>query len=88
MVPATPAASAPYVNLQRNLNYARSLATAGQHLAQLDVRSFEVDDVFRAAWVQAVAALDHWVRQEVRYRMLRLAANPAAPSRPGSPRSP
>jgi restriction system protein len=73
---AAPAVSDPFINLQRNLNYARSLATAGQHLAQLDVRSFEVDDVFRAAWVQSVAALDHWVRQEVRYRMLRLAGQP------------
>ncbi|MEW2378835.1 hypothetical protein AB0883_22420 [Micromonospora sp. NPDC047812] len=68
--------SAPFVNLQRNLNYARSLATAGQHLDQLKVGAFEVSDVFRAAWVQSVAALDHWVRQEIRARMLRLAARP------------
>ncbi len=31
---------------------------------------------FRAAWVQGVAALEYWVRQEVRTRMMRLAANP------------
>ena len=63
----------PFADLQRNLNYARSLATAGQHLAQLEVGAFEVPDVFRAAWVQGVAGLDHWVRQEVRIRMRRLA---------------
>lgn len=63
----------PFADLQRNLNYARSLATAGQHLAQLGVGAFEVPDVFRAAWVQGVAGLDHWVRQEIRIRMLRLA---------------
>lgn len=68
--------SGPFVNFQRNLNYARNLATAGQHLAQLKVGAFEVDDVFRAAWVQAVAALDHWVRQEIRVRMRRLAGQP------------
>jgi restriction system protein len=66
----------PFTDLQRNLNYARSLATAGQHLAQLKVGAFEVPDVFRAAWVQGVAGLDHWVRQEVRTRMLRLARRP------------
>lgn len=66
----------PFANLQRNLNYARSLATAGQHLAKLEVGAFEVADVFRAAWVQGVAGLDHWVRQEVRICMLRLARRP------------
>ncbi|MEV4490689.1 hypothetical protein AB0K04_11305 [Micromonospora coxensis] len=79
---ATPASpdelSEPFANLQRNLNYARSLATAGQHLALLQVGAFEISDVFRAAWVQSVAALDHWVRQEIRSRMLRLAAQPGA----------
>jgi restriction system protein len=57
-------------NLRRNLDYAFSLATAGHHLQKLKVEAFEVSDVFRAAWVQAVAALDHWVRQEVHERML------------------
>jgi hypothetical protein len=36
----------------------------------LKVQSFDVTDVYRAAWVQGVAALDHWVRLEVRERML------------------
>lgn len=63
----------PFANLQRNLNYARNLAMAGHHLDQLQVGAFEVPDVFRAAWVQGVAALDYWVRQEIRARMLRLA---------------
>lgn len=63
----------PFENLKRNLEYARSLAQAGDHLDQLDTRSFKVADMFRAAWVQGVAALDYWVRQEVRARMLWLA---------------
>jgi hypothetical protein len=71
-----PEESEPFTNLRRNLDYARRLATAGQHLARLKVGAFEVSDVFRAAWVQGVAALDHWVRQEVRTRMLRLVRQP------------
>jgi restriction system protein len=66
----------PFANLKRNLEYARSLAQAGDHLDQLDARSFDVTDMFRAAWVQGIAALDYWVRQEVRTRMLWLANRP------------
>lgn len=85
--PALPVASLPVVeesakpsdNLRRNLNYARNLATAGSHLEKLGVTGFEVKDVYRAAWVQAVAALDHWVRQEIHERMLILADQPHKP---------
>jgi restriction system protein len=69
----------PFANLKRNLEYARSLAQAGEHLDQLDTRSFKVADMFRAAWVQGVAALDYWVRQEVRAQMLWLANRPEEP---------
>jgi hypothetical protein len=81
--PAVPEDQQPIVTLQRNLSYARTLASAGQSLADLKVGAFEVTDVFRAAWVQAVAALDHWVRQEVRARMLRLASTSAGPKPAG-----
>ncbi|MDQ7908578.1 hypothetical protein RB614_29010 [Phytohabitans sp. ZYX-F-186] len=64
-------------NLRRNLSYARSLATAGSHLERLGVTGFEVKDVYRAAWVQAVAALDHWVRQEIHERMLAMVGDPS-----------
>lgn len=80
-LPATTGQASPTSaidNLRRNLGYALSLATAGLHLQRLKVGAFEVSDVFRAAWVQAVAALDHWVHQEIHDRMLLLAA--AAPS--------
>lgn len=69
----------PFANLKRNLEYARSLAQAGDHLDQLDTRSFKVADMFRAAWVQGVAALDYWVRQEVRSQMLWLVNRPEEP---------
>jgi len=69
-------------NLKHNLDLARSLAEAGKHFSELGASLFEVDDIFRAAWVQAVAALDHWVRQEVHTRMLELAKQwqPTRPS--------
>jgi hypothetical protein len=69
--------SAAARNLRRNLSYARNLATAGSHLERLGVTGFEVRDVYRAAWVQAVAALDHWVRQEVHERVLAMVDDPA-----------
>jgi hypothetical protein len=62
----------PFDNFRRNLDYARSLADAGRRFGELRIGLFEIDDVFRAAWVQAVAALDHWVRQEVHSRMLEM----------------
>lgn len=62
----------PADNLRRNLAYARNLAEAGGALAQLAPASFDPDDMFRAAWTQAVTALDWWVTQEVRERILKL----------------
>jgi restriction system protein len=75
--------SAAYDNLSRNLNYARNLTAAGSHLEQLKVSLFEVTDVYRAAWVQAVAAIDHWVHQEVCDRMVRLSLDPTSKKPPG-----
>lgn len=77
---STPAAvpTTAMENLRRNLDYSNSLAQAGHHLQQLQVGLFEVSDVFRAAWVQSVAALDHWVHQEIRERMLDLATKPSS----------
>jgi hypothetical protein len=72
----------PMENLRNNLDYAMSLATAGHHFQQLQVASFEVSDVFRAAWVQAVAALDHWVHQELKVRMLALMLTPPSARTP------
>jgi hypothetical protein len=51
------------------VSWAASIHPGFEPLFHRDI--VRVDDVFRAAWVQSVAALDHWVRQEVRYRMLR-----------------
>ena len=77
-----PSTVSPVDNLRRNLRYARDLAAAGSHLEALGVTAFEFRDVYRAAWVQAVASLDHWVRQEIATRTLRLLDEPDLPRPP------
>jgi hypothetical protein len=63
----------------QNIEYARRLVNGGERLAQLRVGAFDVDDLYRAAWTQAVAALDHWVTREIVDRAVALAENPNAP---------
>ncbi|MFX0581339.1 hypothetical protein [Nocardia nepalensis] len=58
-----------------NINYARGLVKAGQSLADLEVTSFDTGDLYRAAWVQAVSALDHWLHEEIFARVAELADN-------------
>ncbi|WP_329086707.1 hypothetical protein OG979_26855 [Actinomadura citrea] len=68
-----PEATEAFLEFQQNLNYARQLVEGGRRLAQLKVGAFDVDDLYRAAWVQAVAALDHWVTGEIVDRAVVLA---------------
>ncbi|MET9028328.1 hypothetical protein ABZW96_22295 [Nocardia sp. NPDC004168] len=58
-----------------NINYARDLVKAGQSLADLKAGAFDVGDLHRAAWVQAVSALDHWLHEEIYSRVRVLADN-------------
>jgi hypothetical protein len=62
-----------YQDLEENLEYARDLIRAGRHLERLEVRAFDVADLYRAAVVQTVSALDHWVHSEVYDRAVGLA---------------
>ncbi|MFI6993700.1 hypothetical protein [Nonomuraea wenchangensis] len=64
---------------QRNLGYARQLVHGGRNLERLGVAAFDVTDLYRAAWTQAVAALDHWVTKEIIDRAVALAQRPGAP---------
>ncbi|QUQ62332.1 DUF4268 domain-containing protein [Kutzneria sp. CA-103260] len=64
-----------FSELQSNLEYARDLVTGGQFLESLKVGVFDVAELYRAAWVQAVSALDHWVHREVYDRALAFALN-------------
>ncbi|WP_169946304.1 MGMT family protein [Microbispora sp. H11081] len=76
------AAPAAFEQFQQNIEYARQLVNGGRSLEQLGVGSFDVTDLYRAAWTQAVAALDHWVTREIVDRALSLALNPRVPRPP------
>ena len=68
-----------FAELRGNLDYARDLIRGGQHLERLQVGAFDVTDLYRSAWVQAVSSLDHWVHREVYDRALGFALNPHVP---------
>lgn len=61
--------------LRNNLEYARDLVRGGQFLERLQVGAFDVADLYRAAWVQAVSALDHWIHRELYERALGFVLN-------------
>ena len=71
--------SLAFVELRSNLAYARDLVRGGQNLELLQVQAFDVADLYRAAWVQAVAALDQWVHRELYDRALGFALNVDVP---------
>ncbi|HEX7994454.1 MAG TPA: hypothetical protein VF506_11070, partial [Streptosporangiaceae bacterium] len=64
-----------FSELRTNLDYARDLVSGGRRLEQLRVGAFDVADLYRAAWVQVVASLDHWIHRELYDRALGFAAN-------------
>lgn len=57
-----------------NLSYARRMVEAGRMLTPFKSPTIDIDDFYRAAWVQAVAAIDHWLHEEVLRRVAELAA--------------
>ncbi|MFF4198829.1 hypothetical protein [Nonomuraea sp. NPDC001831] len=75
-MPDYPPKTQAFLDFERNLDYAKQLVQAGRDLTGVGVSSFDVGDLYRAAWVQAVAALDHWVHQEVYHRAILLAQQP------------
>lgn len=74
--------TAAFQELSGNLEYARDLVRGGRHLERLKVGAFDVADLYRAAWVQAVSALDHWVHRELYDRALGFALNVREPRPP------
>ncbi|MWK34736.1 hypothetical protein GEV43_12260 [Actinomadura sp. J1-007] len=70
---------APFDQFQQNISYARQLIQGGQNLEHLKVGAFDVTDLYRAAWSQAVAAIDHWVTREIVDRGVVLALRPGVP---------
>ncbi|MGW2296341.1 hypothetical protein [Streptomyces violaceorubidus] len=57
-----------------NLSYARRMVKAGRMLTPFRSPTIDIDDFYRAAWVQAVAAIDHWLHEEVLRRVAELTA--------------
>jgi restriction system protein len=56
-----------------NIEYARKMVVAGKNLAAFQSPVIDVGDFYRAAWVQAVGALDHWFHEELYRRVADLA---------------
>ncbi|WP_214110115.1 DEAD/DEAH box helicase family protein [Acrocarpospora catenulata] len=54
-----------FAEFLRNLKFARQMVDSAQCMVGLKVGSFDVDDLYRAAWVQAVSAMDHWAHEEI-----------------------
>ncbi|GLY78499.1 MGMT family protein [Actinoallomurus iriomotensis] len=69
----------PFDQFQQNISYARQLVGGGKNLERLGVGAFDVTDLYRAAWTQSVAALDHWVTREIIDRGVILALQPGMP---------
>ncbi|WP_018635951.1 hypothetical protein [Parafrankia elaeagni] len=66
---------------RRNIEYARKMVRAGQSLAAFQSPVFDIGDFYRAAWVQAVSAIDHWFHEELYRRVAELAGQDS----PGMP---
>jgi hypothetical protein len=71
--------SEAFLEFHKNIENARNLVMGGKRLEQLKVDAFDVGDIYRAAWTQAVAALDHWVYEELIHRAVALIQQPGSP---------
>jgi hypothetical protein len=56
------------------------VAAGGVHLG--DLASADYTDVYRAAWVQAIGALDHWLHKEIVARVIATVNDTAKPRPP------
>lgn len=63
-----------FQQFQTNLKYARKMVLAGQGLSTFQPRGIDIDDFYRAAWVQAVSAIDHWFHEVLFRRVAELTA--------------
>jgi restriction system protein len=70
-----------FLAFRNNIEYARKMVLAGKNLAPFESPVIDVGDFYRAAWVQAVSAIDHWFHEELYRRVAELAAQDS----PGMP---
>ncbi|NUK04722.1 hypothetical protein [Streptomyces lunaelactis] len=67
-----------YKAFTANLAYARNMVNAARNLHALRLGAVDIDDLYRAAWVQAVSALDHWLHEELFRRVREIVETPGA----------
>ncbi|MFE5663310.1 hypothetical protein ACFQ7W_05130 [Streptomyces niveus] len=67
--------SRQFLSFTTNLAYARNLITAGNSLQGLQPGALDINDLYRAAWVQGVSAMDHWLHEELFRRVAEIAAD-------------
>ena len=60
---------------EENIKYARDLIDGGTALQRQGLQNFPAhpEDLYRAAWSQAISAMDHWLHDELIDRAVRLA---------------
>jgi hypothetical protein len=73
----------PLQEFDENIQYARALIAGGVALQSLHNFPAHPEDLYRAAWNQAVSAMDHWLHDELIERAVRLA-NDTGNQRPQS----
>lgn len=72
--------SAAYEEFLRHMGAARHTAGTATALSAQVTGALQVDDLLRGALVQAVSALDRYVHEEVRVRLLQHFSDDSAPS--------
>ena len=77
-MPIAPPQTRQFKSFEANIEYARQLIRAGESLQGLQPGALDITDLYRAAWVQAVGAADHWLHEELFRRVTELAADPGA----------
>ncbi|GLW20658.1 hypothetical protein Mame01_07010 [Microbispora amethystogenes] len=61
-----------------NLDFARGLVKAERALAAMRAGVVDVEDMYRAAWSQSVAGLDHLITREITEKGCSSGAQPGA----------
>ncbi|MGW4805040.1 hypothetical protein [Kitasatospora sp. NPDC004272] len=82
-----PAHDERWEQFKTNINFCRRMVHSGAALesaaaSQLnlgDLSQVEYTDLYRAAWVQAVSALDHWLHREIISRAVAIISDRPAP---------
>lgn len=70
-----------FQTFRANIEYARNMVVAGQSLAAFQSPVIDVGDFYRAAWVQAVGAIDQWFHEEL-YRRVSMLVGQDSPTMP------